>query len=198
MRTVGAMLDITERMRAEEQVAYLAFYDSLTGLANRRLLHERLERALAVSARNNLYGALLFIDLDHFKTINDTVGHEYGDLLLKDVAQRLRAVLREADTVSRPGGDEFVVILEEIDSDRDSAAAHAKATSDKILKVLSERYYLREREYIGSASIGVVLFRGHEDNIDELLKRSDMAMYEAKKRRTRRCTLLRSTDAVCL
>ncbi len=181
VRTVGALLDITDRMRTEEQVAYLAFYDSLTGLANRRLLHERLERALAISARNHLYGALLFIDLDHFKTINDTVGHEYGDLLLKDVALRLHTVLREADTVSRPGGDEFVVIIEEIDSDRTSAAAHAKATSDKLLNVLSERYYLREREYIGSASIGVVLFRGHEDNIDELLKRSDMAMYEAKR-----------------
>ncbi len=181
VRTVGALLDITERMRTEEQVAYLAFYDSLTGLANRRLLHERLERALAVSARNQLYGALLFIDLDHFKTINDTVGHEYGDLLLKEVAYRLHTVLREADTVSRPGGDEFVVILEELDLDRDSAAAHAKAASDKLLNALSERYYLREREYIGSASIGVVLFRGHEDNIDELLKRSDMAMYEAKR-----------------
>lgn len=181
VRTVGALLDITERMRTEEQVAYLAFYDSLTGLANRRLLHERLERALAVSARNNLYGALLFIDLDHFKTINDTVGHEYGDLLLKEVAQRLHGILRESDTVSRPGGDEFVVILEELDPDRDHAAAHAKATSDKVLEVLTERYRLREREYVGSASVGVVLFRGHEDNIDELLKRSDMAMYEAKR-----------------
>ncbi len=181
VRTVGALLDITERMRTEEQVAYLAFYDSLTGLANRRLLHERLERALAVSARNHLYGALLFIDLDHFKTINDTVGHEYGDLLLKEVAQRLQAVLREADTVSRPGGDEFVVILEEIGTDRDHAASVAKAASDKILEVLARHYYLREREYTGSASLGVVLFRGHDDSIDELLKRSDMAMYEAKR-----------------
>ena len=180
-RTVGAVMDITERMRTEEKVAYLAFYDALTGLANRRLLHDRLERALAVSARNKLYGALLFIDLDHFKTINDTVGHEYGDLLLKEVAQRLRMVLREADTVSRPGGDEFVVILEEIGMDRDQAAAQAKSTSDKILESLARRYHLRGREYTGSASIGVVLFRSHEDSIDELLKRSDMAMYEAKR-----------------
>jgi diguanylate cyclase (GGDEF)-like protein/PAS domain S-box-containing protein len=180
-RTVGAVLDITERMRAEEKVAYLAFYDSLTGLGNRRLLHDRLERAVAVSARNKLYGALLFIDLDHFKTINDSVGHEYGDLLLQEVAQRLGAVLREADTISRPGGDEFVVILEEIGADRQQAAAHAKAASDKILQTLAKRYYLQEREYTGTASIGVVLFRGHEDKIDELLKRSDMAMYEAKK-----------------
>jgi diguanylate cyclase (GGDEF)-like protein/PAS domain S-box-containing protein len=181
VRTVGAAMDITERMRTEEKVAYLAFYDSLTGLANRRLLHDRLERALAVSARNHLYGALLFIDLDHFKTINDTVGHEYGDLLLKEVAQRLGAVLREADTISRPGGDEFVVILEEIGADRTQAASQAKVTSDKILRALAEHYQLCEREYIGSASIGVVLFRGHEDNVDELLKRSDMAMYEAKR-----------------
>jgi diguanylate cyclase (GGDEF)-like protein/PAS domain S-box-containing protein len=180
-RTVGAVMDITERMRTEEKVAYLAYYDSLTGLANRRLLHERLERALAVSARNKLYGALLFIDLDHFKTINDTVGHEYGDLLLKEVGQRLLTLLRETDTVSRPGGDEFVVILEDIGANRDQAATQAKLTSDKILAELAKRYHLQEREYTGSASIGVVLFRGHEDNIDELLKRSDMAMYEAKR-----------------
>ncbi len=181
VRTVGALMDITERMRAEEQVAYLAYYDSLTGLANRRLLHDRLERALAVSARNRLYGALLFIDLDNFKTINDTVGHEYGDLLLKDVARRLQAVVRESDTVSRRGGDEFVVILEEIGTDREHAAAQAKAISDKILDALGSRYELHKREYTGSASIGVALFLGHEDSVDELLKRSDMAMYEAKR-----------------
>ncbi len=181
VRTVGAVMDITDRMRTEEKMAYLAFYDSLTGLANRRLLHDRLERALAVSARNRLYGALLFIDLDHFKTINDTVGHEYGDMLLKEVAQRLRAALREADTISRPGGDEFVVILEEIGLDREQAAAQTKSISDKLLEAFARIYQLGGREYSGSASIGVVLFRGHEDNIDELLKRSDMAMYEAKR-----------------
>jgi len=181
VRTVGAAVDITERMRAEEKVAYLAYYDSLTGLANRRLLHDRLERALMVSARNKAYGALLFIDLDHFKTINDTEGHEYGDLLLRAVAQRLGAVLRETDTISRPGGDEFVVILEDIGPDREQAAACAKFTSDRILQALAKRYYLQEREYTGTASIGVVLFRDREDTIDELLKRSDMAMYQAKK-----------------
>jgi diguanylate cyclase (GGDEF)-like protein/PAS domain S-box-containing protein len=181
VRTVGAVIDITERTRAEEKVAYLAYYDSLTGLANRRLLHDRVERALAVSARNAMYGALLFIDLDHFKTINDTVGHEYGDLLLQEVAQRLGAALREGDTIARPGGDEFVVIIEELGTDRQQAAAHAKAASNKILEILAKHYYLQDREYDGTASIGVVLFRGHEDNIDELLKRSDMAMYEAKK-----------------
>jgi diguanylate cyclase (GGDEF)-like protein/PAS domain S-box-containing protein len=181
VRTVGAAVDITERMRAEEKVAYLAYYDSLTGLANRRLLHDRLERALVVSARNKAYGALLFIDLDHFKTINDTEGHEYGDLLLQAVAQRLGAVLRETDTISRPGGDEFVVILEDIGADREQAAARAKLTSDRILQALAKRYYLQEREYTGTASIGVVLFRDREDTIDELLKRSDMAMYQAKK-----------------
>jgi diguanylate cyclase (GGDEF)-like protein/PAS domain S-box-containing protein len=180
-RTVGAAVDITERMRAEEKVAYLAYYDSLTGLANRRRLHDRLDQALVVSARNKSYGALLFIDLDHFKAINDTEGHEYGDLLLQAVAQRLGAVLRETDTISRPGGDEFVVILEDIGADREQAVAHAKLTSDRILQALAKRYYLQEREYTGTASIGVVLFRGHEDTIDELLKRSDMAMYQAKK-----------------
>lgn len=181
VRTVGAVMDITDRVRAEEKVASLAFYDSLTGLANRRLLHDRLERALAVSSRNQLYGALLFIDLDHFKTINDTVGHEYGDMLLMDVARRLHTVLRESDTISRPGGDEFVVILEEIGEDRNHAATQAKAVSDKILEALSERYHLRERDYIGSASVGIAVFRGYEEGIDELLKRSDLAMYEAKK-----------------
>jgi len=123
----------------------------------------------------------LFIDLDHFKTINDTEGHEYGDLLLRAVAQRLGAVLRETDTISRPGGDEFVVILEDIGPDREQAAACAKFTSDRILQALAKRYYLQEREYTGTASIGVVLFRDREDTIDELLKRSDMAMYQAKK-----------------
>jgi len=181
VRTVGAVVDITERTRAEEKVAYLAYYDSLTGLANRRLLHERLERARAVSARNKTYGALLFIDLDHFKTINDTKGHEYGDQLLQIVAQRLGAVLRETDTISRPGGDEFIVILEEIGMDRDQAAAHTKVTSDRILQSLSKTYFINDREYNGTASIGVVLFHGQEDKSDELLKRSDMAMYQAKK-----------------
>lgn len=180
-RTVGAVMDVTERVTAEERATYLAFYDSLTDLANRRLLHDRLVRALAMSGRNNLYGALLFIDLDHFKNINDTVGHEYGDLLLKQVAQRLRDVLRDADTISRPGGDEFVVILEEIGNDKEQAAVQARVASYKILHALAKPYQLRDREYTGSASIGVVVFRGHDDNIDELLKRSDMAMYEAKK-----------------
>jgi diguanylate cyclase (GGDEF)-like protein/PAS domain S-box-containing protein len=181
LRTVGAVMDITERKLVEEKASYLALHDSLTGLANRSLLHDRLEWALAVSARKQLYGALLFIDLDHFKTINDTIGHEYGDLLLKEVARRLRAMLREIDTIARPGGDEFVVILEQLGAERDQAAAQAKSTSDKILSLLAKNYHLQGREYTGSASIGVVMFHGHEDNLDELLKRSDMAMYEAKR-----------------
>jgi len=181
LRTIGAVLDITERMLAEEKVTYLAFYDSLTGLANRRLLRERLERALVVSSRKRLYGSLLFIDLDQFKTINDTVGHDYGDMLLKEVGQRLRGVLRKADTVSRPGGDEFVVILEEVGAEPGEAAAHAKLVSDKLLDVLSIPYSLDGKEFVSSASIGVALFHGRDDNIDELLKRSDMAMYEAKR-----------------
>lgn len=181
VRTIGAVMDITERMRTEEKVAYLAFYDSLTGLANRRLLRDRLDRSLAVSERKQLYGALLFIDLDQFKTLNDTVGHDYGDMLLKEVARRLHEILRDMDTVSRPGGDEFVVILEEIGTDAEKAASHAKTVSDKILEALARPYYLRDKDYTGSASIGVALFHGHDDNIDELLKRSDMAMYEAKR-----------------
>ena len=180
-RTVGAVLDISERMRTEEKVAYLAFYDPLTGLANRRLLQERLDRALTSSARTREYGALLFIDLDHFKTINDTVGHDYGDLLLVEVAERLRTTLRGTDTISRPGGDEFVVILEQIGIKRELAAAQARNISEKVLEELSSRYHLQNREYSGSASIGVVLFRGHQDSVEELLKRSDMAMYEAKR-----------------
>jgi len=181
VRTIGAVLDITERMRAEAKVSYLAFYDSLTGLANRRLLRDRLKQALVASARKQLFGALLFIDLDQFKSINDSVGHEYGDMLLKDVAQRLRKALREVDTISRPGGDEFVVIIEEIGADLERAAAHVKIVSDKLLAALAAPYLLRDKEYTCSASIGVTLFDGHEDNIDELLKRSDMAMYEAKR-----------------
>ncbi|MBI1194640.1 MAG: EAL domain-containing protein [Gammaproteobacteria bacterium] len=181
IRTVGAVSDITERMRAEENIAHLAFYDSLTGLANRRLLRDRLGRALVASSRKQLYGALLFIDLDQFKAINDSVGHDYGDLLLKEVSERLRNVLREADTISRPGGDEFVVILAEIGDDPELAAARAKTVSEKILVSLAHRYHLHGKAFEGSASIGVALFRGPENDIDELLKRSDLAMYEAKK-----------------
>lgn len=181
VRTVGAVLDVTDRMRTEEKITHLAFYDSLTGLANRRLLRDRLAQALAISARHIQFGALLYIDLDHFKTINDAAGHEHGDMLLCQVADRLKSVIRESDTIARLGGDEFVVVLEELPRERQQAAAQTKAVSDKVLETLAKRYDLGKQAYSGTASIGIVMFRGHEDSVDELLKRADMAMYAAKK-----------------
>ncbi|HXY22533.1 MAG TPA: EAL domain-containing protein, partial [Burkholderiaceae bacterium] len=155
---------------------------SLTELPNRQLMMDRLKQALLSSARSGAYGALLFLDLDRFKTINDTLGHVEGDKLLQETAQRLRASVREEDTVARFGGDEFVVLLENLESPRERAAVLAKGIGDKLLAALAQPYRLRNKEYSCSASIGVVLWRGGPTaDVHELLKRSDMAMYEAKK-----------------
>jgi len=180
--------DIAERKVAEDKIEHLAFYDSLTGLPNRRLLHDRLQHTFAAGARHNNYGALLFIDLDHFKTLNDAKGHNVGDLLLIDVANRLRASVYEGDTIARLGGDEFVVILENLSEDIQQAAAFTEIVTEKILSAISLPYSLEGYEYHSSASIGISLFRKHEITADELLKRADAAMYEAKKagRRTQR------------
>jgi diguanylate cyclase (GGDEF)-like protein/PAS domain S-box-containing protein len=172
--------DITERKVAENKIEQLAFYDPLTSLPNRRLLHDRLQHALFVSARHDSHGAILFIDLDNFKTLNDTQGHNIGDLLLSEVANRLQACVRERDTVARVGGDEFVVILEELSADLLLAVAQTKAIGDKILASISQKYLLNSYEYYCSTSIGVSLFRNQEMSEDELLKRADTAMYQAK------------------
>ena len=172
--------DITERMEASEKINKLAFYDVLTGLPNRRLLLERLVRTLAACARHQRQGALLFIDLDNFKLINDTLGHDAGDLLLQQVAQRLTDSIRETDSVARLGGDEFVVMLEELSENPQEAAIQAGTVGEKILSALNQPYKLSIGEYHSSASIGIALFSHDQKNVEELLKRADMAMYRAK------------------
>lgn len=173
--------DITQRVMAEEKSNYLALYDALTELPNRRLLLDRLHQALATSSRNGQLGALLFLDLDHFKTLNDTLGHDIGDLLLQQVAERLVNCMREGDTVARLGGDEFVVLLEDLAGDMLEAATHAEAIGEKILSVLNVPYQLDTHEHRSTPSIGVTLYDGHQFSIDVLLKQADIAMYAAKK-----------------
>ncbi len=178
---VTIYIDITERKTVEEQIKTLAFYDPLTGLPNRRLLMDRLAQSLAASARHMRKGALLFVDLDNFKAINDTVGHFQGDLVLEQVAKRLKACVREGDTVARLGGDEFVVMLEDLSEQNIEAATVAEAIAEKVLATLVQTYQLGSYEHRGSASIGITLFGdGLHESIDEPLKRADLAMYQAK------------------
>ena len=180
-RLVGTHTDITQRKAAEAEIQYLAFYDPLTRLPNRRLLLDRLQQALASSARSGRLGALLFIDLDDFKALNDTLGHGIGDLLLKQVAQRLKPCLREGDTVARLGGDEFVVILEDLSEHAIEAAVQTEAISEKILAVLSQPYQLATHECRSTSSIGAILFNDNQQAMEELMKQADIAMYQAKK-----------------
>ena len=172
--------DITLRKQSEDEIHRLAFYDPLTQLPNRRLLHERLLQSMSISARSGKHGAVMFIDLDNFKTLNDTQGHDVGDLLLKEVAQRLSRNVREGDTVARLGGDEFVVALESLSSLAQEAAAQSEMIAEKIRNELSQPYQLNGFEHSSSPSIGVSLFRGHQSSLDEVLKQADLAMYQAK------------------
>jgi diguanylate cyclase (GGDEF)-like protein len=177
---VATFSDISERKEADKRIEQLAFYDPLTGLPNRRMLVDRLTQALAVSSRNGMEGALLFLDLDHFKTINDTLGHHVGDLLLQQVGQRLSFCVREGDTVARLGGDEFVVMLEGLSADEVSSAEQTEAVGEKILNTLSRPYQLNGHEYHNTSSIGAVLFSGHQQSVDALLQQADIAMYQVK------------------
>jgi diguanylate cyclase (GGDEF)-like protein/PAS domain S-box-containing protein len=177
---LGMSRDISQRRAAEQEITQLAFYDTLTGLPNRRLLLDRAQHALAASARSQRWGALLFIDLDNFKTLNDTRGHELGDLLLQQVARRLKACVREGDTVARLGGDEFVLMLENLDPSPSRAGAEAEAVGEKILAALACRCELDGQTHHGTASMGITLFSGQRDSVDELLRRADLAMYRAK------------------
>jgi diguanylate cyclase (GGDEF)-like protein/PAS domain S-box-containing protein len=176
----GVGRNITARKRAEEKITRLAFFDVLTGLPNRRLLTDRLQQALAVSARDRSAGALLFIDLDNFKDLNDSQGHDVGDLLLKEVATRIEGCVREVDTVARLGGDEFIVMLQSLGADRSQAAAQAEVVGQKILGALNQTYTLRSLEHHSTPSIGITLFEDHHQTVDELLKQADLAMYESK------------------
>ncbi len=177
---VATHTDITDRKTSEEQIRNLAFYDPLTLLPNRRLLTDRLQHALATSSRSRREAALLFIDLDHFKMLNDTLGHDKGDLLLQEVARRITACIREGDTVARLGGDEFVVMLENLSSNNLEAARQAESVGEKVLNALGQPFDLHGREYRSGASIGLTLFNAPENSSEDLMRRADLAMYQAK------------------
>ena len=188
-RVVVVSHDITERKRLQEQVYQMAFHDPLTRLPNRRLFSDRLSQALAASARSACYGALMFLDLDNFKPLNDAYGHDVGDLLLIQVAERLKGCVREMDTVARFGGDEFVVMLGQLDIDEAESIAQAEIIAEKLRASLSEPYILSiahigavdtSVEYRCAASIGVALFNHDEAHQSGILRRADMAMYKAK------------------
>ena len=178
---VGTLIDITIRKKAEAEINSLAFYDPLTQLPNRRMLMKRLKMAFSASERHHNYGALLFIDLDDFKTINDTLGHDFGDSLLRQVATRLNANVQESNTVARLGGDEFVVLLEDLSTNIEEAAAEAELVSETILEMIGKPYQLNDYTHTCGASIGVTIFSGQQLTVEELLKRTDLAMYDAKK-----------------
>ena len=178
---VGAFVDFTERKQAENEIHHLAYYDPLCELPNRRLLIDRLQQAIAASARNHTGGALMFIDLDNFKTLNDTRGHGVGDQLLLEVSKRLQACVREGDTLARLGGDEFVLLLKGLSQDNAQAAVQAQVVAEKVVEVISQPYFIDGCECHSSSSVGVTLFANHKDKFDELLKQADTAMYEAKK-----------------
>jgi diguanylate cyclase (GGDEF)-like protein/PAS domain S-box-containing protein len=177
---VATIHDITERKAREEAIQQLAFYDALTGLPNRRLLQDRLQQALATSSRSQHHGAVMFIDLDKFKQLNDHLGHDHGDLLLQQVALRLQDCVREADTVARLGGDEFVVLLQELSSSPPKANEQAGQVARKIMTSLNRPYDLRGTPYQCTPSIGATLFLGQQHSGEELLKQADLAMYRAK------------------
>ncbi|MDD5384764.1 MAG: EAL domain-containing protein [Gallionella sp.] len=177
---VAIFSDISARKQAEEEIRNLAFYDALTKLPNRRLLLDRFHLALSVSARSHHYGAVLFLDMDKFKTLNDTLGHHYGDLMLIEVAERIQLCVREVDTVARLGGDEFVVLIDEIGTNAQDASQKVALIAEKIRAALAVPYQIKGHEYHSSPSIGVCLYRGNEESVDTLLKRADLAMYQAK------------------
>jgi len=171
--------DITDRKLAEQQIHQLAYYDALTSLPNRRLLLDRVRQAISVSARSGQHGAVLFLDLDYFKTLNDTKGHDIGDLLLIEVARRLERCVREGDTVARLGGDEFVVVLE-LGSSLADAGAQAELVAEKIRANLSLPLHIKECTYHTTPSIGIALFKGNQESVEDLLRHADTAMYQAK------------------
>ena len=177
---VAAFTDISESKAAEDEIRQLAFFDPLTRLPNRRLLLDRLQHGLAASARNRHHGALLFIDLDNFKNLNDSLGHDKGDLLLQHVAARLTECVRAGDTVSRLGGDEFVLMLEDLSENQRDAAAQAEVVGEKIVEALNQDYQLGTQEYHCTPSIGITLYCGQDASVDELLQQADLAMYQAK------------------
>ena len=176
----GISTDITLHKQAEEAIHQLAFFDPLTKLPNRRLLLEHIQQALSSSERSKEHGALLFIDVDNFKDLNDTMGHHIGDLLLQQMAQRLGDCTRTQDTLARQGGDEFVVMLQGLGERADEAVQQARKVAEKVSRHLGEPYSLDGKEFQSSVSIGVAIFFGNEQKQDDLLKQADLAMYRAK------------------
>ncbi len=193
----GITRNVTERKPLEEQIRQMAFHDTLTNLPNRRLLLEHLEQAMSDSKRTRHHGALIYLDLDNFKPLNDLHGHAMGDLLLIEVASRLKGCVREADTVARIGGDEFVVVVRALDIQWAEAREQAVSVAEKIRPHLAEPYVLRSAPaapvvvHECSASIGVALFCGHDESRDRLMERADQAMYQAKEAGRNRVTLAR-------
>jgi diguanylate cyclase (GGDEF)-like protein len=180
VRVAGLVQDITERRAAQEQINKLAFFDPLTELPNRRLLLDRLHQASAASARHQRHGALLMVDIDNFKDINDALGHERGDLVLQQVAKRLSACVSEGDTVARLGADEFVLLLTQLEQDLLEAAMEAEILGNKVLNVLQEHYQLNGTEMPCTASIGITLLGAQQEDTIEPLRRAELAMYQAK------------------
>ena len=172
--------NITARVLVEEEVRHLAFYDPLTNLPNRRLLMDRLKQAIATTHRTGQHGALMFLDLDYFKQLNDKLGHAIGDELLKQVAERLQSCVREVDSVARFGGDEFVVLLEALSHHDLEAAGQTEAIAAKILKALGHPYTLGSHIYKCTPSVGIVIFQKEQKSQEELIRRADAAMYKAK------------------
>ncbi|WP_432473974.1 putative bifunctional diguanylate cyclase/phosphodiesterase [Amphritea sp. HPY] len=178
---VRALTDISERKASEEHIKQLAYFDSLTNLPNRRLLTDRLEQAIQAARRHGDEGALLFIDLDNFKALNDTAGHHHGDILLQQVAERLSKLVRKTDTVARFGGDEFVVMLTDLAPERDAAMVQIQHISEKILETLNQPYSFAGFEHHSTQSIGITLFSdNNQTGIEQLMQRADLAMYQAK------------------
>lgn len=183
-KAIGSVLifrDVTDEKRTKEMIEHLAYYDSLTELPNRKLLLDHLAYTIAATKRTHEYCGLLYIDLDNFKTLNDTKGHEYGDLLLQQVASRLNKTLRLCDTISRFGGDEFVVLVTKLGNDEEEAHAKLTHIGYKLLNVLDEPFALNDYDYICTASIGGTLFVDENKTINDILKDADLAMYEVKK-----------------
>jgi len=179
---VGIVSDITERVLAEEKMKHQAFFDALTDIPNRVLLKDRIEQSLAHYRRHHSLIAIMFLDLDHFKSINDSLGHYVGDALLIETAMRLKSICREGDTVARLGGDEFVILLNELGNDPHAAATRAEIVAEKIHDVLSHPFDVGQAEAITtSSSIGIAIVSSDEHNADDLLKFADTAMYQAKK-----------------
>ncbi len=177
---IGLSMDITDKKQAEEKLLHQAYFDELTGLGNRNYLMENLAKSLASANRHNHYNALLFFDLDNFKIINDSLGHHTGDILLKEIGNRLKEVIRAEDTVARLGGDEFIVILNDLGMDQRSADAQAHDTAENIRKRLALPYDLGEHEQHVTMSVGISMFPNHDNDVHDILKHADTAMYRAK------------------